>query len=79
MNKRKSIGEETTMPSVRVNALVRLKEDDPTHGVRRGAQGTVVSVWLSPRGFLCEVEFPNGNGPPAVRALLRAEQLEIAE
>jgi len=70
------------MPSVRVDAVVRLKEDEPTHSLRRGAKGLVVSVWLSSGGFLCEVEFRNSaHRPksPAVRALLRAEQLEVVE
>jgi hypothetical protein len=67
------------MPSVRVDALVRLKEDDPSHSLRRGAQGVVVSVWLSTRGFLCEVEFPNSDKCTAIRALFRAQQLEVVE
>ena len=67
------------MPTVRVDAFVWLKEDDPVHSLRRGAKGVVVSVWLSSRGLLCEVEFPKAQGAPAVRALLRAEQLEVAQ
>jgi hypothetical protein len=67
------------MPSVRVDAVVCLKEDDPAHSLRRGARGVVVSVWLSSGGFLCEVEFPNSAKSPAVRALLRAQQLEVVE
>lgn len=67
------------MPSIHVDAMVRLKEDDPSHALRCGAKGVVVGVWLSPGGFLCEVEFPNSGEASAVRALLRAEQLEIVE
>jgi hypothetical protein len=64
------------MPSIHVDAVVRLKEDDPAHQLCCGDEGIVVSVWLS-SGFLCEVEFRKSAGSPAVRALLRAEQLEI--
>jgi hypothetical protein len=65
-----------TLP--RVNVDVRLKEDDVTHALKRGAKGVVVSVWLSSSGFLCEVEFPNLiKSSPAVRALFHAEQLEV--
>ena len=70
------------MPSIHVDAIVCLKEDEPTHSLRRGAKGIVVGVWLSPGGFLCEVEFPNTPPPPknpAVRALLRAQQLEVVD
>ena len=68
------------MPSVRVDAAVRLKEDDPSHSLQRGAKGVVVSVWLSSGGLLCEVEFSNSSKlSPAVRALLRAQQLEVLE
>lgn len=66
------------MPSIHVGTEVRLKEDDPTHELRCGDGGVVVSVWLS-SGFLCEVEFRKSAKSPAVRALLRAEQLEIAK
>jgi hypothetical protein len=66
------------MPSIHVDAVVGLKEDDPTHQLRRGDRGVVVSVWLS-SSFLCEVEFRKSAGSPAVRALLRAEQLEIVD
>ena len=64
------------MPPVHVDAVVRLKEDVPTHELCCGDKGVVVSVWLS-SGFLCEVEFRKSATSPAVRALLRAEQLEI--
>lgn len=68
------------MPSVRVNAVVRLKEDELAHCLRRGTEGVVVSVWLSSGGLLCEVEFPNpAKSSPAIRALLRALQLEVVE
>jgi hypothetical protein len=70
------------MSSIHVDAIVCLKEDEPTHSLRRGAKGVVVSVWLSPSGFLCEVEFSNTPPPPkspAVRALLRAQQLDVVE
>ncbi len=67
------------MPPVRVDAEVRLKEDDCLHALPRGAIGVVVGVWLSPRGMLCEVEFPKPVRPAAVRALLHAQQLEVIE
>jgi hypothetical protein len=59
--------------------VVRLKEDVPTLGLRSGDQGVVVSVWLSPRGFSCEVEFAKSGGSFPVRALLQAEQLEVVK
>ena len=68
------------MPSIHVDAVVCLKEDDAPHSLSRGARGVVVSVWLSTGGFLCEVEFPNSaTAPksPPIRALLRAQQLEV--
>ena len=64
------------MPSIHVDAVVRLKADVPIHQLCRGDKGVVVSVWLS-SGFLCEVEFRKSARSPAVRALLHAEQLEI--
>lgn len=64
---------------VRIDAVVRLKEDDPTHALRHGARGVVVAIWLSPGGLLCEVEFPNVATSPAIRALLRSQQLEVVE
>ena len=68
------------MPTLHVDQLVRLKEDDPTHSLKCGAKGVVVSVWLSSGGLLCEVEFSNSSKlSPAVRALLRAQQLEVLE
>lgn len=67
------------MPSAHVDAPVRLKVDVPTHGLRSGDQGVVVSVWLSPCGFSCEVEFPKSGDSPAVRALLRAEELDVVK
>jgi hypothetical protein len=68
------------MPTLHVDQLVRLKEDDPTHTLKRGEEGVVVSVWLSSGGLLCEVEFSNSAKlSPAVRALLRAQQLEVVE
>ncbi len=67
------------MPTVHVDAVVRLKEDVPTLGLRAGDKGVVVSVWLSPTGFSCEVEFRKSGGSPPVRTLLRAEQLEVVK
>ncbi len=65
------------MPSVQVDSVVRLTEDVPEHGLSRGDKGVVVSVWLSPRETSCEVEFRRPNGAPPVRALLRAQELEV--
>ena len=65
------------MPPVHVDARVRLKEDVPERGLSRGDEGVVVGVWLSPREFSCEVEFRRSNDAPAVRTLLRAEQVEV--
>ncbi len=64
------------MPSVHVDAVVRLMEDVPAQGLRGGEQGVVLSVWVSPEGLFCEVDFRKSSGSPAVRALLRPEQLE---
>jgi hypothetical protein len=67
------------MPSVLANAVVRLQEDDPTHALKRGTEGVVVCVWPSSNGLLCEVEFPSPGKSPAIRALLRSQQLEVVE
>jgi hypothetical protein len=67
------------MPTAHVNAMVRLKEDVPTLSLRCGAVGTVVSVWLGPGEFICEVEFPKSTKSPAVRSLFRVEQLEVVQ
>jgi hypothetical protein len=68
------------MPSVRVDAVVRLKEDEPVHSLGRGAKGVVVGVWLTTGGLLCEVEFPHPTKlSPPIRALLRSPQLEVVE
>ncbi|MCG3132996.1 MAG: hypothetical protein HMLKMBBP_00082 [Planctomycetes bacterium] len=64
------------MSPVHVDAVVRLLADDPESGLRRGAEGVVTGVCLSDVGLLCEVEFPGAAESPAVRALLRAEQLK---
>lgn len=67
------------MPSARVGAVIRLKEDVPTLALRCDDKGVVVSVWLSPGEFLYEVKFLKPRGAPCVRALLRAEQLQVVE
>ena len=68
------------MPTLRMDQLVRLKEDDLSHSLKRGAEGVIVSMWLSAGGLLCEVEFSKSSpSSPAVRALLRAQQLEVVE
>lgn len=65
------------MPAAHIESVVRLKEDVPDHGLRRGDEGVVVSIWLSPGDFLCEVEFATLSQARPVRALLRAGQLEV--
>lgn len=67
------------MTSAHVNSVVRLKEHLPAHRLRCGDVGVVVSAWLSTGDLLFEVEFHNSARSPAVRALLRAEQLEVIE
>jgi hypothetical protein len=67
------------VPPAHIDAVVRLKEDVSTFCLQCGAQGVVVSVWLSSGDFLCEVEFPKSARSPALRALLRADQLEVVE
>lgn len=63
------------MAPVHIDALVRLQVDLPSLGLREGAEGVVKSVWLSPEGVLCEVEFPASDAAPLLRGLVRAEQL----
>jgi hypothetical protein len=70
---------ETCMSSAPVNAVVRLKEDIPGLCLGCGADGIVVKAWVAPAGFFYEVEFTRSVTFPAVRALLRAEQLEVVE
>lgn len=67
------------MPSAHVDAVVRLNEDVPAQSLRCGSEGVVVSIWLSPGNFFYEVEFPGSGESFAVRALLRAEQLEVVK
>lgn len=67
------------MTSPHVNAVVRLRGDVPQLELRCGDTGVVVSVWISPGEFQFEVEFPQPGGFPAVRARLRAEQLEVVK
>lgn len=67
------------MPSTRVGAVIRLKEDVPAHQLRCDDKGVVVSVWLSPGEFLYEVTFFKSRGALSVRTLLRAEQLEVVD
>jgi hypothetical protein len=65
------------MPFTHINALVRLKEDVPKLRLSCGCEGVVVSVWLLPGDFHYEVQFHRSDGSPAVRVLLRGEQLEV--
>lgn len=67
------------MPPAHIDAVVRLTEDVPGLDLRRGDQGVVVSVWLSPGELLCEVEFSNSRHSRPVRTLLRAGQLDVVE
>jgi hypothetical protein len=67
------------MTSAHVNSVVRLKEDVPAHWLRCGEVGVVASVWVSSGDFLLEVEFQKSADSDVVRALLRAEQLEVVE
>jgi hypothetical protein len=67
------------MTSPHVNAVVRLRGNLPTLGLRGGDEGIVVSVWISPGEFQFEVEFPQPGGSPGVRARLCVEQLEVVK
>ncbi|MCK6480094.1 MAG: hypothetical protein HUU06_09240 [Planctomycetaceae bacterium] len=67
------------MSPAHINAQVRLKEAVEALGLTPGDRGVVVSVWLTPGGFSCEVEFPGSDRTSPVRAFLRAEQLEVIE
>ncbi len=67
------------MPPAHIDAVVRLKEDVPTLDLRRGDEGVVVSIWLSPGDLQCEVEFKRLGRSGTVRALLRTLQLEVVE
>jgi hypothetical protein len=63
------------MKSIRVDKPVRLADDLPNLGLRRGRIGTVCSRWTV-GGSTYEVEF----GPPGqpVRCLLTRQQIEPA-
>jgi hypothetical protein len=55
---------------------VRLTEPVPTLWLEHGEIGVVQSVWRSSPGF-CEVEFRKHGESFAVRALIRADHLEV--
>jgi hypothetical protein len=65
------------MPLTHINAVVRLTMDIPKLRLRCGDEGVVVGVWVSPGDFDFEVEFRKSDRFPAVRTILRAEQLEV--
>jgi hypothetical protein len=64
------------MKSIRVDKPVRLADDLPNLGLRRGRIGTVCSRW-SVAGSTYEVEF-GGAPDQAVRVLLTRRQIEPA-
>ncbi len=71
------------MPELEINQKVRLTRAVPELELDSGSEGVVRSVWFAPTPAY-EVEFqtdgPGGPGGPehATRALLDAEQLELA-
>ena len=67
------------MTSIRINAVVRLKEDVPELRLNCGDKGVVASVWISSAGLHFEVEFPSSADTPAVYARLLSEQLELVD
>jgi hypothetical protein len=61
-----------------VDDVVRVRHDLPELSVRRGDQGVIRSLWFSSTVY--EVEFGRRVGlSEAARALLQAEELEIAD
>lgn len=58
-----------------INERVRLKQDIPESGLRRGEEGVVRSEWFAPETAY-EVEFRSA-GPEGSRKLLQPDQLEF--
>lgn len=67
------------MPPAHVDAVVRVKEDIRALQLKRGDQGVVLSIWLSPGDFLYEVEFPRPGASRSLRTLLPNGQLEVVK
>ena len=65
------------MQELHVNQKVRLTHCVPQAELDCGREGVVRSVWLAPREMY-EVEFQADGPEHATRALLDAEQLELA-
>ena len=62
----------------RVDDFVRLTQDVPDLFLNRGAVGVVRSVWMAP-SVAFEVEFHKIGHDYQCRALLSAEQVEVAD
>ncbi len=60
------------MDEIKVLDVVALVEELPTHGLRRGAVGTVVEHWK--QGML-EVEFSDNSGEAYAFVALRPDQV----
>ena len=64
------------MAAVNFEERVRLKQDIPELGLRRGDVGLVCSTWFAPTTVL-DVEFRPGAPGSPVRALLAPGQIQI--
>ncbi len=62
---------------MKLHATVRLREDLPEHGLRRGAVGAIVAIFDSPNRAY-EVEFADAQGRTIVELALAEDQLEEA-
>jgi hypothetical protein len=67
------------MCPVRIDAVVRLEEDAPNLGLRRGAEGVVTGIFVSPWGLLCEVQFSASDASKVTSALVPVDQLKAVE
>jgi hypothetical protein len=60
---------------MKLHAAVRLREDLPEHGLRRGALGAIVAIFGNP-SHAYEVEFSDAQGRTLAEVALHEEQLE---
>jgi uncharacterized protein DUF4926 len=63
------------MTDIKVDEVVRLKQDLPELGLHRGEKGVVCSTWFDP-GTAFEVEFQPRAPSCSVRALLMRNQIQ---
>lgn len=60
---------------MKLHSFVRLREDLPAYGLRRGMAGAIVSVHEAPRRAY-EVEFADSDGRTIAELALDEDQLE---